>query len=194
MVLRIVSVASLAVCLGTGCGASEAGSTRASLVSGTRPEDSRGAGLPSSRPSGLDAQFLDVARQAPEFAGYYFDTSHRLVVVTTDLSAKERVRAAVQPLLEQHGIPASQAVEFRLGEYSWSQLYAWRQVMLNLGREVAESFNTLDADEVRNRVVVGVTKASDEAAVRQYAERNGVPAGALVVEVVDPVMVLPGGG
>ncbi|WP_163999615.1 hypothetical protein [Pyxidicoccus caerfyrddinensis] len=71
---------------------------------------------------------------------------------------------------------------------------AYIPVMGGMGSAVASSLSTLDAGELRSRGVVGVSAASDRGAVRECAERQGVPPGALVVEVVEPIVVRPGGG
>jgi hypothetical protein len=114
-------------------------------------------------------------------------------VLTVDVSeeAKARLRAAVEPHLIGHGLPPDAEIEFRLVAYSWNQLHAWKLVMRNLTL-VASSFSSLDASEARNSIVVGLRDQalSEEAQVRQYAESQGVPRDALVVEYANACLLL----
>lgn len=177
MVSRIVTVASLALLLGTGCGPSESGSPQGPSTAENGQQD--------NTPSLTYDQVNDeTARLAPEFSGLYGE-SGRLVVAAVDISgeAQVRLRAAVE---SQHGVPPGADIEFRLVEYSWKELAAWRWVMKDVG-PAAPSFSALDANEFLNRVVVGLSDMSQEAAVRQYAESEGVPREALVVEHSEPI-------
>ncbi|HZI13811.1 MAG TPA: hypothetical protein VE153_25765 [Myxococcus sp.] len=187
MIPRIVAVASLAVLLGTACGPAEPESPPApSTTEGTQE------GSPPGNFTGEEANDA-LASKAPEYAGWWFE-SGKPVVAAVDASdeAKDRLRAAILPQLTERGLPPDVELEFRRVAYSWNQLHAWKVVMRNTGL-AAPSFSSLDANEVRNRVVVGLADLSQEAAVRHYAESEGVPREALMVEFSAPIRLLPGG-
>lgn len=182
MIARIVAVASLTVLMGTACGPAEPESAPAPSTT----EEPR-EGRPPDNFTG--EEFNDgLASKAPEYAGLWFE-SGKPIVATVDVSdeAKARLRAALQP----HVLSPDAEIEFRLVAYSWNQLHAWKVIMRNTGL-VAPSFSSLDANEVRNQIVVGLRdrNLSEEPKVRQYAESQGVPRDALVVEYADACILL----
>jgi hypothetical protein len=184
MIPRIVAVASLSLLMGTACGPAEPESAPAPSTAEAPQEES-----PPSHSSG--EEFHDgFARKAPEYAGLWLE-SGKPVVATVDVSdeAKARLRAAIESWLVERGLPPDAELEFRLVAYSWNQLHAWKRVMGD-GASQIPTFRSLDANEARNRVVVGLKDLSYEPVARQYAESHGVPREALVVEYSDFCLLL----
>ncbi|HEV7586493.1 MAG TPA: alpha-lytic protease prodomain-containing protein [Longimicrobium sp.] len=143
---------------------------------------------------GLDGRFLELSRQVPGFGGYFFDSQGDLNVYLTDLRHEPAARAALadvalsRPGSAVHPFTRSAATLVRQGNYDFPQLNAWRE-------RLREAFSisgvqSLDTDEAANRVRVGVTSADAGARVRALAERAGVPAGALAVQVESPIQLL----
>ncbi len=183
MIPRIVAVASLSLLMGTACGPAEPESVPAPSTTEVPQEEAPPPGQYTGE------EFNDgLASKAPEYAGLWFE-SGKPIVATVDVSdeAKARLRTALQP----HVLSPDAEIEFRLVAYSWNQLHAWKRVFRNLTL-VSSTFSSLDASESRNSIVVGLRDRAltEEPQVRQYAERQGVPRDALVVEYSDACLLL----
>jgi hypothetical protein len=114
-----------------------------------------------------------IAREVPGFAGYYRGEDGTLRVVM-------KAGASAEPLRGQ--LDSFTVVE---GRYDFLELdAAHRAVMPVLG--LAGVVYT-DADEVANRVVVGVENEQTAAAVRQAAAMLGLDGGMVVTRIVEPI-------
>jgi hypothetical protein len=139
----------------------------------------------------IDAAFVRIAGDVPGFGGFYYDEAGALNVVMA-AAAQARSPRELAAVLGDHlaalRIPAADvgAMRVRSGEYDFIALDAMhRAVAPVLGMD---GVVFTDADEARNRIVVGVENAAAEAAVLQAVAMAGLPAGAVVIERTDPVM------
>jgi hypothetical protein len=145
---------------------------------------------PAQFGGGLDAAFVRIAREMPGFGGFFYDADGSLNVVLTPAAARlsaADVAAGLRGHLEELGVDprAIQRLRVRRGEYDFLQLDALhRRVtpLLGIGGVVFT-----DADEVANRVRIGVENAAAEAAVRNALAMLGVPGEAVIVSRAEPV-------
>jgi hypothetical protein len=142
----------------------------------------------------IEQHFAQLGRDVSGFGGYYYDRDGNLVAYVTDRAQEARAKAILEPVLRGRRAGGRERrsrrpeVMIRLGQYGFSQLAGWRD------RVSDELMNTdgvvhLDADEVRNRITVGLDRARF-AAMRQTVEamltRAGVPLESVVFEEADP--------
>jgi len=121
----------------------------------------------------VDAQLLDLAAAYPGFGGLFVDQSGKLNVYLTD--------AAQQAGTMQKALGGEARVLH--GDYRIEDLLGWRDRLRSLLS--LPTVNMLDADEGRNRVVVGVEPGLADAernSVREAIVARGVPASAVVIE------------
>jgi hypothetical protein len=137
----------------------------------------------------LDATFVQIAREVPGFGGLYYDAAGELVVVMAASATTDRT--AVASALREHARqlriePAGiSTMRVREGRYDFIQLDAMhRGVVAVLG--LAGTVFT-DADEVRNRVVIGVEDDAAAAAVRRHLTMLALPTDAVIVERAAPI-------
>jgi len=144
---------------------------------------------------GIDAEFVRIAQEIPGFGGWYYDAAGTLNVIMVP-AMRSMAEGEVQVRLASHlqamgQDPASaHTAMFRPGEYDFIQLNAiHRQVMSVLS--LAGVVYT-DADEVLNRVTVGVENAAAAEAVEQALAMLDVPRGGIVLLESGPVIGLVG--
>jgi hypothetical protein len=152
----------------------------------------------SSNSHGDEQIFVDMAKDAPSFAGFYIDASDRIVVLVADDADRGRARSSLMAhaTSRRSGAPRRLAqrmakgdFEVRNVEYSFRQLAAWRDL-------VSESVLSMDGviyddmDEVRNRVTIGVSRknAGVEAAVIAQLKKLGIPLEAVYIEGAEPIV------
>jgi hypothetical protein len=126
-------------------------------------------------PLSLDEEYARIAERVPGFGGLYLDERGTTHVYLQDLSLAEKV----QDLGEQ--------VEVHQGEYDFRDLYAWKDELRPLLSR--EEMVSLDIDEQRNRLVLGVVADSAEAFRAELASLlrdTRVPPEAVIVEAAEP--------
>ena len=133
----------------------------------------------------LDQKFRKVAVFAPQFGGLYLDDGV-LNIVVTDVSpdvAQQAEDAANHIFGDRfEGIP----VQIIQGRYSFEQLFQWRMAARDI--LFLPMVHTVDVDEMKNQVVVGLEDLADAAAVHAelvtfYGEE--IPADAVRYEQVE---------
>ncbi|MET0399968.1 MAG: hypothetical protein ABW277_24475 [Longimicrobiaceae bacterium] len=138
---------------------------------------------------GIEDEFLQMeAAEVPGFGGFYVDDAGDIVAYVTDTANEGRARGAIQRLLlrdtrrfaRRDG--SQPAVHVRKGEYGFSQLVEWNE-KLQRGARPSDGISLYDADEMRNRVRIGIADPARAAGVQALAESLGVPRGALHFEI-----------
>jgi len=141
-----------------------------------------------------DEYFIALGRKLDTFAGLYYANERGTPVVRlTDLSDAERARPIIGAVLDTYrarvSLPEASAefVTYEKADYTFLQLKAWqialRPLVLGIPGVVY-----LDADELRNRVVVAVADDSAEASVWELAASTPVPGDAIQVVRSGPVV------
>jgi hypothetical protein len=139
-----------------------------------------------------EAAFFSLESDVPGFGGYWFDENGDMVVQLKDAtpgrSAVARTRLTGVLNGRRNGL-ANRGGDIRISpaDYTFSELAAWRDVLTDdlVGKGVG--VRSTDADEVRNRVVVGISNPSVRSVVRRAASALGVPQNALVIVEEGPV-------
>jgi hypothetical protein len=138
---------------------------------------------------GIDSEFVRIAHEIPGFGGWYFDGAGTLNVVMaagTRPMAEAEVQSRLMPHLAAMGQDpgvAGNAV-MRLGDYDFIQLDAMHHRVMNVLSLPGVVYT--DADEVTNRVAVGVENAATAAAVEHALAMLDVPNEAVVIRVTAP--------
>lgn len=127
----------------------------------------------------LDEQYARLAEEVPGFGGLYLDAEGTTHVYLQDLSLADEV----QDLGER--------VEVHQGEYDFRELFVWKDAVRDLLAQRGTVF--LDIDEQRNRLLFGVEReslAAFTAELPAFLRRARVPAEAVIVEAVEPIVSL----
>ncbi len=138
-------------------------------------------------PSPGDDELLAMGREIPGFGGMFYDAAGYPTVYLRDPAAP-----AARLALKRLGGGEARVLR---GDYDFSQLVEWKRALrpVLLGRP---GVVLLDADEARNRVVVGIdparAKSLDLDRLDQELDRQGVPRAAVVYEPVPVVHDLAG--
>ena len=136
-------------------------------------------GPPEELAATLDEEFVRINGEVPGFGGLFHDENGTPHVYLTDLSQKHRVKRF------------GKGVRILKGDYEFFDLQKWRlrlRALFHLPGVV-----TLDVDESRNRLRVGVTRPSaSEASADVLAElaRLEIPGKAVEIVETDPFLPL----
>lgn len=141
--------------------------------------------------------FVQVANDAPSFAGFYVERSGRLFVLVANDDDRGRARNAMiaHATGRHNGAPKQLAkqvaagnFEIRKVKYSFRQLAAWRDLVYeNVLRMDGVVYD--DMDELRNRVTIGISRRQPgaQSAVVTKLKELGIPLEAVHFEPADPV-------
>jgi hypothetical protein len=144
---------------------------------------------PASFGGNIDAEFVRIARDVPGFGGFYYDEAGTLNVVMA--AAQPLSRGEVQNRLVAsleamgHDPAAARNAVVREGQYDFIQLDAMHQRVSSVLSLAGTVFT--DADEVRNRVVIGVENDAAAANVERAVAMLGLPSGAVVIERAEAI-------
>jgi len=135
-----------------------------------------------------EGRAVELAGHIPGLSGYYHDTAGNVIVALTDVgepSAATRVlRLKFAPELLRGRVKHPNAdIIVRGATYTFLQLRAWRERLMQGAILERAGVVWLDLDEVANRLVVGVDAGADPLAIRAAAQALGVPAEGVDVEV-----------
>ncbi|HEX2203131.1 MAG TPA: hypothetical protein VHG91_07525 [Longimicrobium sp.] len=137
---------------------------------------------------GIEARFAELERQVPGFGGYFYDADGALTAYVTDPRSEGQARAALAQLQREGKEKAGAPIRVRQGRYAFGELSRWNEKLTGVFAERGVVYT--DLDEATNRLRVGVENLGLEKAVRQRAERAGIPAEALEVSQAEPVKPL----
>jgi hypothetical protein len=142
-----------------------------------------------------EEEFARLADEIPGFAGTYFDQEGNLVVALTDAKQADRARVVLEPTLSILTARVSHPrrrgglrpqLRIRQVQYDFQKLREWRD-RLTPNIMALKGVQLLDLDEVTNRVWVGIVDASARGEVMRQAANLAIPAGALTVEMTQPI-------
>lgn len=143
-----------------------------------------------------EAEFFQLAAELPGFGGYYYDGEGNLVAVVRDPGQSGAARARLGGRLAAFKGRSGEhrrdgEVRVRQGRFSFPELAAWRDAVSDSVLGVVPGTLSSDADEVRNRVVVGVRDERARGEVARAVARMGIPADAVVTELSDDLELSP---
>lgn len=149
--------------------------------------------LRASKVETIDDRLYRLSLKAPGFAGLYYDSTGQLVVRLTQ-SAN---RVAAEPLIHEFlarelrnsSKAATDIATMRVlpADFSFAELMQAGQAASTLFAD--SDVSQIDVDEVRNRVVVGVTNDAVRMRVTEAVMALGSPAPRIQVEVSPPMNV-----
>lgn len=134
---------------------------------------------------------VELARQIPDLAGFYFDTSGNVIVLLKGVAASPSKKTLLWPRFGnelsrgRRRNPAADLI-VRTADYSFLELKGWRDRLMNADILTTPGVVWLDLDEFRNRVVIGLDVGADPGAARAIAEGLAIPFQALAFEVTGP--------
>ena len=128
---------------------------------------------PSQVPENLDQRFSNVAERIEAFAGIFVQDG-KLILALTKVD-EDTVRDAQRALIGEFGksLPETTGLEHRLVDYSFNQLHAYRKRARNLF--ATGDISSIDTDEVRNRVSIGLPDMSRADEVKAEIEALNIP-------------------
>jgi hypothetical protein len=141
-------------------------------------------------PLTIDDEFAALSDSIPGFGGWFVDANGQPTVYLRDPNvlnvAEGRLRARVQLAVRNSAGVDGNRLAMRQGAYDFRQLYDWKQIAETiLATERAAVF--VDANEALNRVQVAISDAAAAGSISERLQEQGVPKGAVVFTVVDPV-------
>ncbi len=145
------------------------------------------AAVKGRKDRGVEDDILRLEAAAPGIGGVYIDASGRVNVYMRDKTNRGIAIAALRALgLKMNGaLPeaarfAAGDVVVQTGEFSFSELLGWSQVLLADAVNVP-GFVSIDADESSNRVVVTLSDTTQRGEITRLAASAGVPPTAVEV-------------
>ncbi|MEM6796081.1 MAG: PKD domain-containing protein [Acidobacteriota bacterium] len=130
--------------------------------------------LAPSQAKTYDDELAEMADEMPGFGGWYMDEDGRMNAFMTDTSSRHA--RALQ----------AEDVAVKSGQYNFRQLLTWKRALRNevLSRPGVLS---LDIDESRNRIVVGIQEGTGKAAVQELLAELDLPNESVLIEKAEPM-------
>jgi len=136
----------------------------------------------------IDERFKQIAQEVPGFGGVFFDKDGVLNVQLVDPSQADRARVAVADFLNRIAA-RSRNIRVVPARFNFSELDGWRNEVASRVFEIS-GVVSLDVDEVRNRVVIGIADQTASGPIETTLGTLGIPRGAVVVEQTPPIRKL----
>jgi hypothetical protein len=132
----------------------------------------------------VDDEWERVAREEiPGFAGYY-DDGMGIVANVVNASQAEAARGYVLRSRRSAPLPAT-PVRTRVVRYDYVALGSWKRSMQ---RHLGDVLTSLDIDESRNSIRLGIANPSDTLAATTIALTEGIPRDAFTIGVDDKIV------
>ncbi len=130
-----------------------------------------------------DDELLKMAKEIPGFGGMYVDDNGALTVYMQDVSRAPEIRTRLD--LQALG----RRIRVVPGTYAFQDLYRWRDELNDIMAE--PNIVSLDIDEKRNRVVIGVDRKAVTrdtlGTLDSIRAASSAPADAVIIEPADPI-------
>lgn len=145
---------------------------------------------------GVEDDILRLEAAVPGIGGMYLGTDELVVWVLdpeNDESAKTALRNAASalflPLELRYRVSRGEAITIRRGNFAFSELVGWQKVLLPLLVRT-EGFVSIDVDESKNQVAIGVRDDAARLSIERIIRDVGAPSTAVALEVVaEPVFL-----
>ncbi len=124
-----------------------------------------------------DDRWAKIAQKVPGFAGWWL---HGTTAVLMLVDTTQRDAAVAEIAAEMRGKHIGRVL-VRKADFDFIQLRRW-EILVPFFSD--SQITALDADEVRNRVVVSVADSAHLAPTRKRLVALGIPPGALVLQVM----------
>jgi hypothetical protein len=162
--------------------------------SGSTPN--RTINLRSQQASPESASFR-IAREVPQFGGYWFDKEGNLHAYVTDLDAASRLRPELEPVFARihpsmdRPLDPNRTIVLHKGDYAYPQLVLWK---ISIARTIGElpDLQFIGVSQKLNQIRIGVRTEAGAEQIRQILARLGVPNAAVKFIVGSRVEMLQG--
>ena len=137
-----------------------------------------------------DARWATLSRAAPGgFSGLWLDASRRVVLALTDTSLRASAATYVNAHPELSGgfIVADGPVQ--AARWSFAQLWAWDAYLLDI-YGTKPSVQSVDRDEVRNRIRIGLEHSVARSQLAARLRERGIPCNLVTLTLVEPTLPL----
>jgi hypothetical protein len=134
-----------------------------------------------------DELLVRVEERAPGFGGMFIGQDGRLAVYLIEASQLAVARSAIESVFGAQRVPAA-GVRALQGQYTVSQLKRWTERATEM-LEVS-GVTTVDLDDARNRVAIGIEDNSRTRTVEQALVSLGIPRKAVVIAVTGQIRPL----
>lgn len=129
-----------------------------------------------------DERLLTVARKVPEFGGTYVENG-RLLILLVGSSSQSKLasaQAVIAKVLNRPALLRLHAVAIN-ARYTFTELKGWFDQVAPAVLAIP-GVVSVDIDDVRNVIQIGVSKAGDADTVRTTVQQAGMPPTALRIE------------
>jgi hypothetical protein len=136
---------------------------------------------PEPTARGLESEFATIARESPEFTGFYYDSTGALIIAEPSTRDHSRLTGAVKVVLERvgHRLASAdgreRAVLYKAAKYSFAELAAWCDSLA--GTPDPRGVACLDLGEFRNDIAIGVVGDEGRRVVTTFLADRAVPSG-----------------
>lgn len=135
--------------------------------------------------------FAVLSEHVPSSAGYYIDREGSTVVLVRDSAEFGAARTALLRLRPQMPYaPTRGTIRVEKAKYSFAQLARWRDLIFDKAFSSTPGVTSLDLDEARNRVVIGVDQAqlgnATEGVQRTLAQLD-IDTAAIIIQAETPL-------
>lgn len=127
-------------------------------------------------------------RLVPGFGGFYLNADGSPTVYLTRGSSRAPAERLLAGYLSAKGLSTA-AVHVMEAQYRWQQLQRWQAAATVQGLGIAGAV-FVDNDETINRIKIGVSDMGAAGQVRAAVTRAGVPDEALIIERVEPIVMV----
>jgi hypothetical protein len=139
-----------------------------------------------------------IAREVPEFGGYWFDKGGNLHAFITDARAASRLRSSLLPVFGRirpslrRPLDANRSIILHEGHYTFPQLVRWK-VSIGRAAGMLDELQFLAVSPINNKVRIGVVTNAGAESIRRLLPQIGIPLDAVKFEVGGRVRMLQGG-
>ena len=144
------------------------------------------SGAPSGPSQVTFPDQAELARQIPEFGGYFLDEQGVPTVWLTDVEAKGEAQNALAGFARSRGVLPT-GIRVRQGAYSYAQLDDWHSRVAPVWEHAGVVFT--DLDEANNTVLIGVENSALADVILATLERARVPRSAVQIREVEPIQI-----
>jgi hypothetical protein len=160
------------------------------------PTPDRTINLRSQQASPESASFR-IAREVPQFGGYWFDKEGNLHAYVTDLEAASRLRPELEPVFARirpsmdRPLDPNRTIVLHKGDYAYPQLVLWK---ISIARTIGElpELQFIGVSQKLNQIRIGVRTEAGAEQILQILARLGVPNAAVKFIVGSRVEMLQG--
>jgi hypothetical protein len=125
--------------------------------------------------------FASVAEIDPHFAGFYLDNTDLVVMRSDGRRDVSATRAAIGSVFRDPDLLKAN-IRFRESRFSFRELYNWWNDLPQVF--AVPGVVSIDLDEVRNALVVGIADEDAKPRVMQKLHQLGIPRPAIIIESI----------